>query len=293
MHDEKLVTFTEHLTKIDEHNRRNKDFKIGLNEFADMPSSEFVKKMNGYKYKPNQGALKNDIKETNNFQYLALANVQIPNTVDWRTSGAVTPIKNQGQCGSCWAFSATGALEGQVFRKKGKLTPLSEQNLVDCSDSHGNDGCNGGWMNSAFQYVIDNKGIETSVSYPYTAKDGTCQFNETNVGATCGAFVDLPVGNELLLQQAVATIGPISVAIDASRLSFQLYKSGVYSEPACSSTDLDHAVLVIGYGTQAGRAYWLVKNSWGTGWGENGYIKIARNAKNKCGIASAASYPMV
>uniref|UniRef100_A0A3Q2XMF0 Cathepsin L.1 n=2 Tax=Hippocampus comes TaxID=109280 RepID=A0A3Q2XMF0_HIPCM len=148
-------------------------------------------------------------------------------------------------------------------------------------------------MDDAFKYIQKNGGIDTEESYPYEAQDGKCRYNPANIGATCTGYVDVKTGDERALKQAVATVGPVSVAIDASHESFQLYESGLYDEPACSSSELDHGVLAVGYGTDNGRDYWLVKNSWGRQWGDKGYIMMSRNKRNQCGIATEASYPLV
>ncbi|CAF1037308.1 unnamed protein product [Rotaria sordida] len=261
-------------------------YTLGMNRFGDLTHEEFKQKMNGLKI----------TNKTNNFDrhtFLAPSNVAIPDAVDWREEGYVTEVKDQGQCGSCWAFSATGSLEGQHFAKTKKLVSLSEQNLVDCSDKFGNMGCNGGLMDSAFQYIKANKGIDTEESYPYEARNDKCRFNRANVGATDTGFIDIKAQNETDLQIAIGTIGPISAAIDATQPSFQFYKSGVYDEPNCSSTQLCHGVLAVGYGTDGKSEYYIVKNSWGTSWGNEGYVWMSRNKKNQCGIATMASYPLV
>ena len=202
------------------------------------------------------------------------------------------------QCGSCWAFSAVASLEGQHFKASGKLVSLSEQNLVDCSQAQGNQGCNGGLMDQAFAYIKSNNGIDTEDSYPYTATDQTCAFSAANVGATDTGFTDVKAGSEDDLVNAIATVGPISVAIDASHSSFQLYKKGIYYERACSSSQLDHGVTAVGYGVAKNALgkdedIYIVKNSWGTSWGDQGYIMMSRNKKNNCGIATMSSFPTV
>jgi cathepsin L len=249
-----------------------------------MTTEEFSKKMNGFRGQENR-VLRN--------VHMSEEVSALPATVDWRTKGVVTGIKNQEQCGSCWAFSAVASIEGQAALASKKLISLSEQNLVDCSTAEGNMGCNGGLMDQAFEYVIKNKGIDTEASYPYEASDDNCVYKSKNSGATVSNYSDIATGSESALQSAVATVGPISVAIDASQFSFQFYSSGVYNEPNCGNqmSDLDHGVTAVGYGTEGGADYWLVKNSWGTVWGIQGYIKMSRNKSNQCGIATAASYP--
>ncbi|CAF1633814.1 unnamed protein product [Adineta steineri] len=227
--------------------------------------------------------------------FVSNSTVSLPDSVDWRNQNVVEAVKDQGSCGACWAFSAVGSIESAYAIKTGTLVSLSEQQLVDCSRRERNYGCGGGWMDHAFVYVITASGIETESSYPYAAVDQTCVFNPTETTVQICDFVDIASGDEVALQQAVATIGPISVAIDAGRSSFQFYQSGVYNEPTCLQRifELDHAVLLIGYGTDGNHDYWLVKNSWSTDWGDQGYMKMTRNQNNQCGIATAASYPII
>jgi len=285
------ATWESNLQKVQEHNLQADlgvhTYWLGMNKYADMTITEFARLMNGYN--ATMAASRKPARETFTFDPLR----DLPDTVDWRDKGYVTGVKDQGQCGSCWAFSSTGSLEGQHFKATGKLVSLSEQNLVDCSTAQGNMGCNGGLMDQAFTYIKVNNGIDTEDSYPYEAVDNQCRFKAASVGATDTGFTDITSKDESALQQAVATVGPISVAIDASHASFQLYKHGVYNEIFCSQTRLDHGVLAVGYGTDSGKDYWLVKNSWGTGWGDQGYIKMTRNKRNQCGIATASSYPTV
>jgi len=283
--------WTSTVEMISEHNAEfqagEHTFNIGENELADLTPDEIKERMNGL-------VANTDSEEDGVVMVTESELAKLNKTVDWRAKGYVTEVKNQAHCGSCWAFSATGSMEGAHFKSTGKLVSLSEQNLVDCSRKEHNLGCMGGLMDNAFKYVIANHGIDTEASYPYNATTGkTCKFNQTAIGATISSFKDIPRNSEMDLQKASATIGPISVAIDASRPTFHFYKSGVYHDHKCSSVHLDHGVLVVGYGTEDGKDYWLVKNSWGATWGEKGYIKMARNKRNACGIATQASYPVV
>ncbi|KAK0407163.1 hypothetical protein QR680_019045 [Steinernema hermaphroditum] len=265
-----------------------------LNKLADLSPEEY-KKMNGFRMPP-----KNYLLKTSRFK--AASDASVPDAIDWREHGYVTDVKDQGQCGSCWSFSSTGALEGQQKRVSGKLVSLSEQNLVECSKGYGSEGgnpglqgCDGGIMHLAFAFIKEEGGVDTEESYPYTGNDSAvCKFKTDTVGATDDGMVMIPEGDEEALKAAVATVGPISVAIDASHRSFQFAGKGVYYEPMCSDQQLNHAVLVVGYGTDPVEGdFWLVKNSWGTEWADAGYIRMARNRNNHCGIATVAVYPVV
>ncbi|XP_071954773.1 procathepsin L-like [Antedon mediterranea] len=276
--------FEDHQKFIKKHNAEFEEglhtYTVATNKFADLTNAEFVSLFNGYLR----------VNKTRGSKYLEPSNVDVPTEVDWRTKGYVTPVKDQGQCGSCWAFSTTGSVEGQHFKKYNKLVSLSEQQLVDCSLDYGNMGCDGGLTDFAFLYIMDN-GIESEESYPYLGKDGICKNDTSQVAANITYYTY--IYGEKFLKRAVAIVGPISVAMDASQVSFMFYDQGVYSDPSCSSIYLDHAVLVVGYGYDIwGGPYWLVKNSWGTSWGMEGYFMISRK-HNMCGIASEAIYPLV
>nr|AAI70449.1 LOC100127265 protein [Xenopus laevis] len=267
-----------------EYNQGLHTYEMAMNQLGDMTSEEVVRTMTGLKiHKRN--------KPTNLTFEHEKAPEKVPDSIDYRKKGYVTPIRNQGSCGSCWAFSSVGALEGQLKKKKGKLVVLSPQNLVDCVKK--NDGCGGGYMTNAFEYVRDNKGIDSEKAYPYVGEDQECMYNVSGRAAACKGYKEVQEGNEKALKKAVALVGPVSVGIDAGLSSFQFYSKGVYYDKDCSAEDINHAVLAVGYGTQKKAKYWIVKNSWGEEWGDKGYILMAKDKGNACGIANLASYPVM
>jgi len=256
-------------------------FTLAMNEFADLTGEEFAKLVRGSCFRPKTNST--------GAAFLKSPFIMIPAAVDWRDKNLVTPVKDQKSCSASWAFAVVGSIEGQQAKKTGKLVALSIQQLIDCS---GQPGCCGGFIDDAYKYIKENGGIDTAESYPFEGGEASCRFNPDTIGAKISGYADIPKDEEALTQ-AIAEIGPISVAIDASHFSFQLYHSGVYFERRCSSTSLDHAALVVGYGSENGRDYYLVKNSWGLSWGDKGFIKMARNRNNNCGIATSASYPLI
>ncbi|XP_043231685.1 procathepsin L-like [Amphibalanus amphitrite] len=279
----RMKVYADNKVLVDKHMKEYAEGKhtytLALNKFADFTTEEFSRIFKGVK-----------IGSTRPHAIHKHSGKAAPESVDWREAGVVTPVKDQGQCGSCWSFATTGTVEGAWALAGNSLVSLSEQQLVDCSTE--NFGCNGGWIDTSLSYIINNGGIESEDSYPYTARDGTCSVSGNSV-VTLTSYVDVPSESESDLLDAVATVGPVGVLIDASHHSFQLYSGGVYNEPHCSTWRLDHAVLAVGYGTENGQDYWLVKNSWNTDWGMDGYIMMSRNADNQCGIATTASYPIV
>ncbi len=256
---------------IEDFNTKNNSYEMEINEFSDI---EYY------------GS--NPIKKSKNKNIIELNDIIVPEKVDWRREGVVTEVKNQKNCGSCWAFSTTGSIEGIIAIKTSNLFNFSEQQLMDCSKSYGNNGCQGGLMDNAFKYVIDN-GLCLEKDYPYEAETGMCQ--QCDEKGNIQSYGDIE-SDEKILKRAVAQ-QPVSVAIQANLSSFRFYSKGVYSDPNCGK-ELDHGVLIVGYGydLMRGKAYWLVKNSWGENWGENGYIRIERNI-GMCGIDLQASIPLL
>merc|ERR1712126_78726 len=259
-------------------------YKMGVNKFTDLLFSEFAEQV---LMKPRQVEVPAVSSSQSNGAY--------PDSFDWREKGAVTKVKDQGQCGACWAFSATGTVESMNFIKNGELVELSEQNLMDCTWDKGNMGCNGGEEKWGLDYIAENGGIDTEEAYPYEESSSTeCRFDANGIGAKITGKKTLLQGSEFALKRALAKFGPVSIAVDVER-SFQMYESGVYHGDDCGPRHLNHAILAVGYGTdeETGKDYWIVRNSWGTSWGEEGYIRVERNAGNMCGVASECYVPIM
>ncbi|XP_041997511.1 cysteine proteinase 3-like [Salvia splendens] len=281
--ERRFHVFSDNLRIIRAHNTKGLSYSMGLNEFSDLTWDEFKNH--------RLGAAQNcSATKTGNHK---LTHSVLPDSKDWRESGIVSPVKSQGGCGSCWTFSSTGALEAAYAQAYGKSISLSEQQLVDCAGAFNNFGCSGGLPSQAFEYIKYNGGLETEAAYPYTAKDGVCKFSSENVAVKLLDSVNITLGAEDELKHAVALVRPVSVAFEVVA-GFRNYKSGVYTSTTCGSDpkDVNHAVLAVGYGVEKGVPYWLIKNSWGADWGDNGYFKMEMG-KNMCGVATCASYPIV
>ncbi|KAI3789977.1 hypothetical protein L2E82_02785 [Cichorium intybus] len=275
--------FVESLKTIRSHNKKGLSYTLGVNEFTDMTWEEFSKH--------RLGAAQNcsATKKGNH----KLTDAVLPLTQDWRKTGIVTPVKNQGSCGSCWTFSTTGALEAAYAQAYGKSVSLSEQQLVDCARDFNNFGCNGGLPSQAYEYIKYNGGLDTEEAYPYTGKDGVCKYKAENAAVQVIESVNITMGAEDELKHAVGLVRPVSVAFQVIA-GFKQYTGGVFTSDHCGSDpmDVNHAVVAVGYGVENGVPYWLIKNSWGEDWGLNGYFKMEMG-KNMCGVATCASYPVI
>ncbi|XP_046739827.1 digestive cysteine proteinase 1 [Diprion similis] len=277
--------FRQNLRYIHSKNRANLGYQLQVNHLADRTDLE-MKALRGKQYTKvsDNGGLP--------FPYNVDEVQDIPQSMDWRLYGAVTPVKDQSVCGSCWSFGTTGAVEGAYYVKYHKLLRLSQQALVDCSWGFGNNGCDGGEDFRAYQWIMKHGGIPTEEDYGgYIGQDGYCHVNNVTLTAKMTGFVNVSPRDPKALKIAIAKHGPVSVAIDASHKTFSFYANGVYYESACGNTEqqLDHAVLAVGYGTLNGQDYWLVKNSWSNYWGNDGYVLMAQK-DNNCGVLTTPTY---
>ncbi|KDO22746.1 hypothetical protein SPRG_12173 [Saprolegnia parasitica CBS 223.65] len=281
----RFAAFVANAALVATHNARgDRPYSLALNAFADSTWAEFQADY--------LGATPQNCSATH--RSVVTATTDVPAAIDWRRVDAVSPVKNQGKCGSCWTFSSTGCLESHNLLTHGKRILLSEQNLVDCAGAFDNHGCNGGLPSHAFEYIKYNGGLDTGATYPYHAKDETCKFDPANVGVRVLDVVNVTSRDETQLKTAVGTVGPVSIAFQVAS-DFRFYKDGVYDSTECKSgeADVNHAVLAVGYNTTtSGAPYWIVKNSWSATWGMDGYFHIARD-KNMCGLADCASYPLL
>jgi C1A family cysteine protease len=286
--DSHRQTYEANLQMIEAHNAQGLSFTMGINQFTDLTQEQYREAAGlGWKPAPTEGTMPVLSNHVHNGEELA-------DSVDWTTQGAVTPIKDQGQCGSCWSFGTTGGIEGSWQIATGSLKSLSEQQLVDCS-KFPNMGCSGGNPQIAVSFETKHN-VCSEESYPYTAKKGSCKGDTSctaaipSGGVTGYNKVGGLLGANKKDMQAAVQQQPVTIAIEADQSSFQHYESGVLTS-GCG-TNLDHAVLAVGYGTESGNDYWLVKNSWGTSWGQSGYIKIGSDS-NVCGVLNQAGYPSV
>ena len=291
--EERFQIFKTNVLDIIEHNlKSNETYTKGINQFTDLSADEFKEQYG--RGVGDVSPLRAKIGSTTCSSFSGSGAKNAPATVDWRSENAVTPVKDQGQCGSCWSFSASGAMEGAWALSKGQLVSMSEQELVDCAGlKYGSMGCNGGLMEGAFNFAID-KGICAEASYAYTSgvsqTGGTCRSCASV--ATFSECFDVKPNDQVALKEAVS-MQPVAIAIEADTRYFQSYSSGILTASTCGTT-LDHGVLIVGYGEENGQKYWLVKNSWGTTWGDDGYVKIARSESTNdggiCGIAMQPSF---
>jgi len=289
----RMQAFLERTHLIESHNERHakglESFRMAHNQFSDLTEQEMQSRM-GVRLPENV----EDMRANATMHIVVPSSGPEQATIDYRWWGGVTPVKNQGQCGSCYSFSASGALETAEWmrNKKTRLPDVSEQNIVDCTVQapYNNHGCSGGWMWNAFKYIQDVGGIMPQSYYPYEGTVGSCRHNKQHREMGVSTFVYIKKGDEEALRNAVQYSGAVSIAYNAGSAAHANYDGGILDAPNCGNTPT-HAVTLIGYGTEDGKDYWLLKNSWGDWWGEKGYFRMARG-KNMCGIADWASYPV-
>lgn len=277
--------FKQNIRFIHSHNRKNVGYSLAVNHLADKTDNE----LKAYRGKLYSG----EYNGGQPFPYKDSDYADLPDQWDWRLYGAVTPVKDQSVCGSCWSFGTVGAIEGAYFLKNGgKLVRLSQQALIDCTWGYGNNGCDGGEDFRVYQWMLKHGGIPTEEDYgPYLGQDGYCHAEKVDKVAKISAWVNVTQNDENALRLALFKNGPVSVSIDASKKTFSFYSNGVYYDENCGNTekDLDHAVLAVGYGTIGGKNYWLVKNSWSNYWGNDGYVLMS-SEKNNCGVMTTPTY---
>ena len=285
----RLEVYVENMKKINEHNAKNEGaaYRLGANRFTDMTFEEY-RVLLGLK---EGGRRRIDVSGENSF--IVFNTTDMPKSVDWRSTGAVTKIKDQGTCGSCYAFSAVSSIEGAYFRATNKSLELSVEQVVDCSDSYNNQGCGGGLPDWVFEYVWDN-GLMTEADFPYQNGKGFCDEDSKKYVVKLTHYYDVTHLNPDQLKAAVGQVGPISIGVGAGNDAWWHYAGGIIDSIDVCKPNLDHAVLLVGYGVDAGREYWIVKNTWGTDWGENGYVRILITPGfGVCGVNMTPLFPEI
>ncbi|XP_016947815.1 procathepsin L [Drosophila biarmipes] len=269
--------------------RGTASFKQAVNAFADLTHSEFLKQLTGLRRDPAAKA-----RAASSLKEVSLKPGPVPDSFDWREHGGVTPVKFQGTCGSCWAFATIGAIEGHTFRKTGSLPVLSEQNLVDCgpTEDFGLVGCDGGFQEAAFCFIDEvQKGVSQAGAYPYIDNKDTCKYDASKSAAKLEGFATIPPKDEEQMKKVIATLGPLACSVNGLE-TLKSYDGGIYDDDECNKGEPNHSILVVGYGSENGKDYWIVKNSWDVAWGEKGYFRLPRG-QNFCFIADECSYPIV
>ena len=290
--DTRREIFCDNYEFINAHNAKNDvSYKLDINEFADLTLDEFQAI---YTPSPISMDSTNNVYDETDYDANSGGKKPLPLEFDWRTDHHVSEVKNQAQCGSCWSFATTGSIEAHYSVYKGEKVSLSEQELVDCSYMYGNLGCSGGMVDRAYRYA-KRFGLSSEKSYAYQASNHLCKFKTMSSGANKTFITGWQyVGpfNETRLTETLYNVGPIAVAIDASGDGFRFYKSGVFDN---CGYQLNHAVLLVGYGVENGQDYYIIKNSWGATYGDKGYIKISRgkHLMGTCGVATIPIYPQV